>query len=173
MRINLRRTRITTVLVLLFTVVAGVLGVRHTLQVFRVGPRQPIPFSHRVHVADKKISCFFCHQYAAFSDNAGIPTTEKCMHCHRIIIPEFPPIRLLRSYYEGEQQLMWVRVNQVPDFVFFNHAVHIKRGIDCGACHGNVRVMDRIQAVRKMDMDFCLRCHWEMRASTDCYVCHR
>jgi hypothetical protein len=137
------------------------------------GPKQPIPFSHRVHAGDKRISCFFCHNTASYSENAGLPPVQKCLLCHNVIIPNFPPIQLLHAYYRGPQRLQWVRIYRLPDFVFFNHSVHINRQIDCGACHGDVKVMDRLEARQVFTMGFCVDCHRKYGATIDCYTCHR
>lgn len=136
------------------------------------GPRQPIPFSHRIHVETKKIDCFFCHQYAARSSNPGMPSVEKCLLCHNVIASQFPPIAKIRDYYRRGVGIPWVRVAQVPDFVRFSHQVHLARGVDCSRCHGDIRSMDRVKLVNRFDMNFCVTCHFRSGASVDCYVCH-
>ena len=156
---------------LLLWVVAGVghlAGMR-----LEPGPEQPIPFSHRVHAGDKEISCLFCHPYADRSQKAGMPSVDKCLLCHSVIVTHFPPIQKLRGYGDRQQPVPWQRVNRLADFVFFNHEMHILRGIDCGQCHGDVRGMDRIQPVHPFKMGFCVSCHRTEQASTDCYTCHR
>jgi hypothetical protein len=137
------------------------------------GPRQPIPFSHRVHAGLKGISCLFCHPDADRGPYPGLPAVDKCRLCHSVIIPEFRPIRSLHAYKQRNQGVPWVRVNVVPDFVFFHHQIHLSRGIDCGKCHGDVKNMDRIYEVNRMSMGFCVDCHRQNRASTDCWTCHR
>jgi len=163
-----KRGTIALVALLLLGGIAGFAVVR-----LQVGPRQPIPFSHKLHVTQKGISCFFCHESADHSPHAGIPPVEKCLLCHRVIIPEFRPIRPLHEYQRRQQGVPWVRVNVVPDFVFFNHQIHLARGIDCGQCHGDVKQMDRVRKVNRMDMGFCVNCHWQKGASNDCWTCHR
>ncbi|MBI3948442.1 MAG: cytochrome c3 family protein [Armatimonadetes bacterium] len=137
------------------------------------GPAQPIPFSHRLHAGKKDISCFFCHSDADRSSHAGMPAVEKCLLCHQVIIPDFGPIQPLREARLAGKGVPWVRVNVVPDFVYFNHQIHLARGFDCGRCHGDVKQMDRIHKVNRMDMAFCVNCHQQNGASTDCWVCHR
>jgi len=138
-----------------------------------VGPRQPIPFSHRVHAGDKKIGCFVCHPEAMRASTAGIPPIERCMHCHTRIAPAFEPIRIVKAHFVQNKPIEWVRVNKLPDFVYFNHSMHVFRSIDCGQCHGDVRRMDRIVQVRQLSMGFCISCHRAYNAKTDCFSCHR
>lgn len=139
----------------------------------RIGPEQPIPFSHRVHVHVKKISCLMCHDDVIRSSRAGIPPLETCMLCHSRIIVTYPPIRKLRGHYDRGEPVLWEKVYNLPDFVYFNHAVHIHRSIDCSRCHGNVSLMDRIELAIPHTMGFCIGCHRETGATTDCFTCHR
>ena len=139
----------------------------------RIGPEQPIPFSHRVHVRDKNISCYICHESAPYGARAGIPSLETCMLCHSRIIIHHPEIEKLRAMYEANEPVEWVKVYDMPDFTFFNHSVHLYRKIDCSRCHGNVAAMDRILRVQEFTMDFCIDCHREYNATTDCFTCHR
>lgn len=139
---------------------------------FYPGPTQPIPFSHRVHVETKEINCFFCHQYATVSDSAGIPTVDKCVLCHQVIATRFPPIAEIFSYYDNNQPVPWVRVNNLADFVQFSHQAHLAQRVDCSRCHGNIKGMDRVKQAHKFDMNFCITCHWDNNASVVCYTCH-
>lgn len=136
------------------------------------GPAQPIPFSHRVHADTKQINCFFCHPYAQVSSNAGIPSVEKCLLCHSRIASQFAPIHKIEEYDLRDQGIPWVRVNKLPDFVRFSHQCHIAGGHDCSDCHGNVKAMDRVRPVYTFDMNFCVTCHRQNRASVNCYTCH-
>jgi hypothetical protein len=138
-----------------------------------LGPRQPIPFSHRVHVHTKQLSCFMCHTGARRSMRAGIPPLETCMLCHSRLIRTHPYIRELREHFAQNKPVVWERVNWLPEFVYFNHSVHIQRGIDCSKCHGNVFLMDRVVKARKFEMGFCIGCHRENHATHDCFTCHR
>lgn len=144
-----------------------------------LGPEQPIPFSHRVHAGEKRISCLFCHETAASEAVAGLPPLETCLLCHSRIITRLPPIARLRETFFDREPVRWQRVryagpgNLLPDFVFFNHAVHVRRSIDCGHCHGPVKGMDRLQRVQDLNMGFCIDCHKYYNASHDCYACHR
>ena len=138
-----------------------------------LGPRQPIPFSHRVHVQTKGISCLFCHSEVARSSRAGIPPLETCLLCHQRVIRDYPYIVKLREHFRENRPVVWERVNWVPEFVYFNHSVHIQRGIDCGKCHGEVSLMDRVVTAHKFEMGFCLGCHRRLQATHDCFTCHR
>lgn len=140
---------------------------------YGLGPRQPIPFSHRVHVHIKKISCVMCHSQVADSARAGIPPLQTCMLCHRRVIPTHPFIQDLRRRFERGEPIVWQRVNWVPEFAYFNHSVHVRRGIDCGKCHGNVTMMDRVTAAQAFQMGFCIECHRDSNATHDCFTCHR
>jgi hypothetical protein len=139
----------------------------------QVGKPQPIPFSHRVHAGDKQISCIFCHNGVARSGRADIPPLQTCMLCHQKIIIAYPKIRELREHYFQNRPIEWVRVNRLPDYVFFDHSVHIHRQIDCGECHGDVKKMDRVISMRELDMGFCVQCHRDNGVTHDCWACHR
>lgn len=145
----------------------------------QLGPEQPIPFSHRLHAGVKGISCLVCHETVASQAGAGLPPLETCLLCHSRLITHLPPIALLREKFFSRQPVVWQRVkyvdsfNYMPDFVYFNHAVHIRRSIDCGHCHGPVKEMDRLVRVQNLNMGFCITCHKYYNASHDCYTCHR
>jgi Cytochrome c7 and related cytochrome c len=138
-----------------------------------IGKEQPIPFSHRIHAGVKDISCFFCHPGAADSPRAGVPPLQTCMLCHDHIIRHFPPVAEERRMFAEGKPVEWVRVNHLPEFVYFDHQMHLLRGIDCGRCHGDVRAMDRIKQPQEFTMGFCIQCHRDNDAPTKCYVCHR
>ena len=138
-----------------------------------LGPRQPIPFSHRVHVHTKRLSCFMCHTEAARSSRAGIPPLETCLLCHSRIIRTYPYIVKLREHFAQNKPVVWQRVNWLPEFVYFNHSMHVQRGFDCSRCHGDVSSMDRVIKARDFEMGFCIQCHRENKATHDCFACHR
>lgn len=138
-----------------------------------IGPKQPIPFSHRIHATEKGISCVFCHSEAIDTDVAGVPPVETCMLCHSKIIIHYPQIAELRNHYYGRVPVEWVRVNVLQEFVFFSHQAHIQSGVDCGKCHGNVAQMDRVIRKTPFTMGFCVQCHRDTEVSHDCWMCHR
>ncbi len=139
---------------------------------YPVGPEQPIPISHRVHASTRQISCLFCHDTADRSADAGMPGTEKCLLCHHIIIHNFAPIQKIHEYNERNEAVPWVRVYRLPAYVRFNHQMHLAGGIDCSHCHGDVKRMDRIRQVQKINMGFCIDCHRTEQAPVDCWFCH-
>ena len=140
----------------------------------RLGPAQPISFSHRVHASYKQISCLMCHTGVAAHEKAGLPPLETCMLCHAKIIIHHPEVQKVRAHYEQNQPVVWAKVTSVHDFVYFNHAAHIARGVDCSHCHGAVNQMDRVTLPgQEIDMGFCVTCHRQNQVSHDCLVCHR
>jgi hypothetical protein len=138
----------------------------------KIGPEQPIPFSHRLHAGIKEIQCQFCHPYVGRSTNPGIPPVEKCLYCHNYIIAKHPQILKEHRYFNTTTSTPWVKVNYLPEHVLFNHQRHIKKEIACQKCHGAVEKMDRL-AGEKFKMGFCVECHQEKKANLDCWLaCH-
>ncbi|HEX2569066.1 MAG TPA: cytochrome c3 family protein [Polyangia bacterium] len=120
---------------------------------------QPVPFDHRHHVQDDGIDCRYCHDTVTHSAFAGIPSTAVCMGCHNQVWPRSPvlePVR--RSYFTG-LPLPWNRVHDLPDFVYFNHAIHVNKGVGCVTCHGRVDEMALVYQVAPLTMGWCLDCH--------------
>ena len=137
-----------------------------------LGPEQPIPFSHRIHTGVKEIQCRFCHPYVGRSTFPGMPPVEKCLYCHRYVIPDHPEIKKEHQYFNSRTPVPWVKVTYLPEHVFFNHERHIKKEIECEACHGAVKTMDRLNKVA-FQMGFCIECHREKEANLDCWLaCH-
>jgi len=138
----------------------------------RIGPEQPIPFSHRVHAGVKSIQCQFCHPYVGRSIFPGIPPVEKCLYCHNYIIANFPWIQKEHHYFNTDTPTPWKKVFYVPEFVFFRHQRHIKKDIECQQCHGQIETMDRIPA-KRFEMKFCVDCHKQKEANLGCWLaCH-
>jgi hypothetical protein len=138
----------------------------------RIGPEQPIPFSHRVHAGVKAIQCRFCHPYVDRSIHPGLPPVEKCLFCHDYIITNHPWIQKEHDYFNTNTQTPWKKVFYVPEFVFFRHQRHMKKEIECQQCHGLIETMDRIPA-KKFEMKFCVDCHNQEKASVGCWLaCH-
>ncbi len=136
-------------------------------------PLQPIAFSHRIHAGENGIPCLFCHRYAPRSPVAGIPAVADCRACHLFIAQDKPEIKKLMGYWERKEPIPWVRVYWVPDFVYFPHMMHIRGGLACGTCHGDVASMARIARKQKIEMGWCLGCHKQRKASIDCWTCHK
>jgi len=120
---------------------------------------QPVQFDHRHHAQDDGIDCLYCHKGATQSAFAGVPSTELCMGCHSQIwnqSPKLAPVR--QSYFSGEP-IRWRRVHNVPDFAYFNHAIHVNKGVGCASCHGRVDQMGQVYQVASLTMGWCLDCH--------------
>lgn len=120
---------------------------------------QPIPFSHKHHAFELGIDCRFCHTSVETSAVAGLPTTEVCMTCHSQIWSNSPLLEPLRKSWETGTPIEWVKVNRVPDFVYFDHSIHINRGINCNTCHGPVLEMQITAKGQTFHMSWCLECH--------------
>lgn len=133
---------------------------------------QPIAFSHARHVGPAGVDCQFCHAYARRGPVAGIPSVERCVGCHRSILTERPEIVKVLDYWEQEIPIPWIRVHDLPDYVRFSHKAHVRTGIDCAECHGDVGRMDIAAQVESLSMGWCVDCHTARDASRDCLVCH-
>jgi len=118
------------------------------------------------------MQCLYCHRYAPKSPVAGIPSVADCRSCHLFIAPDKPEIKKLMTYWDKGEGIPWVRVNNVPDHVYFPHMMHIRARIDCGVCHGKVDTMERISRTASLKMGWCLNCHRQHKASIDCWTCH-
>jgi hypothetical protein len=134
--------------------------------------RQPIAFSHRIHVADNGIQCQLCHTYARRSPVAGIPSVQRCAQCHQTIAPKKPEIVKLLAFWREKKPIQWIRVHELPDYVRFTHKRHVLAGVACETCHGDVAHMEAAVQTAPLTMGWCLSCHQQRGASTDCLVCH-
>ncbi len=120
---------------------------------------QPVQFSHRHHVLDDGIDCRYCHTSVETSPFAGIPPTKTCMNCHSQIWSTAPILEPVRASFRDDQPLRWIRVHDLPDFVYFNHSVHVKKGMGCETCHGRIDEMPLTLQENTLQMDWCLNCH--------------
>lgn len=120
---------------------------------------QPVQFSHKHHVGDDGIDCRYCHTSVETSAYAGIPPTHVCMTCHSEIWSDSPYLAAVRDSYENNTPLEWVRVHDLPDFVYFNHSIHVNKGVACIMCHGRVDQMPLIWREKSLEMKWCLSCH--------------
>lgn len=127
----------------------------------RVGyaPTQPVNFSHALHAGQLEIDCRYCHTFVDRSEHSNVPHTKVCMSCHSMVRTDDPQLALIRDSYESGAPVPWVRVHETPDFVYFNHAAHVNRGISCIECHGEVHKMEVVQHAKPLSMAFCLDCH--------------
>ena len=127
----------------------------------RVGysPVQPVPFSHAKHVGELGLDCRYCHSNVEKSGFANLPTSQTCMNCHNQIKATSLMLAPVRESYQTGEPIRWVQIHEVPDFVYFNHAIHINRGISCVECHGRIDQMDVVAHAKPLSMGFCLDCH--------------
>jgi predicted CXXCH cytochrome family protein len=122
-------------------------------------PYQPISFSHKLHAGLMGIDCQYCHTGVEVGRHALIPETQTCMNCHSVARKDNPQIQKLTEYYERNIPIPWARIHKVPDYAYFNHSVHVNRGIDCAVCHGDVRNMEIVKQTKPFTMGDCLSCH--------------
>jgi hypothetical protein len=126
----------------------------------RVGyaPIQPAPFSHAKHVGELGLDCRYCHS-TIDTAGAAVPTAQTCMNCHTQIKAASPALAVVRDSFQTGQSVPWVHVHVMPSFVYFDHSIHLNRGISCVECHGKVNEMDVVTQRKPMSMGFCIDCH--------------
>jgi hypothetical protein len=120
---------------------------------------QPVPFSHQHHVTGLGIDCRYCHTSVENSSFAGIPPTKTCMNCHSQIWTNAALLEPVRASFKSGESLQWTRVNALPDFVYFNHSIHVTKGVGCNTCHGPVDRMPLMYQQESLQMEWCLGCH--------------
>lgn len=120
---------------------------------------QPLQFSHMHHVADDGIDCRYCHTSVESAAFAGIPPTKTCMNCHAVLFANASFLEPVRASFRDNRPLHWIRVHDLPDFVYFNHSIHVKKGIGCESCHGRVDQMPLMYQASTLLMDWCVDCH--------------
>jgi hypothetical protein len=120
---------------------------------------QPVQFSHRHHVKDDGIDCRYCHTSVETSPFAGIPPTKTCMNCHSQIWNQAPILEPIRASFREDKPVRWVRVHDLPDFVYFNHSIHVKKGMGCETCHGRIDEMPLTLQQNTLQMEWCINCH--------------
>jgi hypothetical protein len=154
----------------LFVIVASAVGSILLLMAFVRSPwrraqfdeiDQPVLFDHRHHTQDDGIHCLHCHHTALRAAPAGIPSTDKCMGCHNQIWNQSPLIEMVRRSYFSGAPIPWNRVHSVPGFTYFDHSIHVNKGVGCATCHGRVDQMARVYQAASLTMAWCLDCHRE------------
>jgi hypothetical protein len=152
-------------IVVAVTLIGAIIGAAYTIDRGHyitnvdVAPDQPVPFSHKHHVTDDGIDCRYCHTSVESSSFAGIPPTETCMSCHSQIWNNAAMLEPVRASYRTGESLSWTRVHDLPDFVYFNHSIHINKGVGCSTCHGRVDLMPLTYKVNTLYMNWCVNCH--------------
>jgi Cytochrome c7 and related cytochrome c len=147
--------------VLLVALVAGLAAINESPYITEVGVArtQPIPFSHKHHVGDNGIDCRYCHTSVEDSSFAGLPPTTTCMNCHTQIWADSAMLAPVRESFRTGLPIQWTRVHNLPGFVYFDHSIHVHKGIGCSTCHGRVDQMPLMRQVQSLQMEWCLDCH--------------
>lgn len=141
--------------------VGGMIGVARTPYWTNqnVSREQPVQFSHKHHVGDDGIDCRYCHTGVETSAVAGIPPTKTCMNCHSVLFNNSAYLEPVRESYRSDKSIEWVKVHRLADFAYFNHSIHIGKGVGCSTCHGTVNQMPLIFQASTLQMQWCLDCH--------------
>ena len=157
----------------LMMVLVLLLGFRWQTQ--RSAPVQPIAYSHEIHVGKLNLQCLFCHETADKSTFAGVPSVKKCMDCHVAVRTDRPEIQKLTQYWNDKEPVPWNRVHRIRirNHVYFSHKRHVKAGVQCEHCHGQLAAMAQVRQVHSLKMGWCVSCHQANNAPTDCLICHR
>jgi hypothetical protein len=124
-----------------------------------VDREQPVPFSHAHHVGGMGLDCRYCHTSVEVAAAAGIPPTKTCMNCHAQIWNQSPTLEPVRASYRNDQSIPWTKVHDLPDFAYFNHSIHINKGMACEVCHGRIDKMPLVYQQSPLTMEWCLNCH--------------
>ncbi len=122
-------------------------------------PEQPVPFSHKLHAGELALDCRYCHAQVEVSAVASVPPTQVCMNCHQLVARDSEKLAVIRDSLANNQPVEWVRVHKVPDYAFFDHSIHIRAGVGCSSCHGDIRNMEVVTLQEPLSMGWCLECH--------------
>ena len=135
--------------------------------------QQPVQFSHKHHVGDDGIDCRYCHTTVETAATAGIPPTQTCMNCHNQLWADSPYLEPVRASYRENKPIEWVRVHDLPEYTYFNHSIHVAKGVGCSTCHGQIDDMPAVYQENSLQMEWCLSCHREpekfIRPQTEIY----
>ena len=134
-------------------------------------PRQPIAFSHKLHAGQYGLDCLYCHTAARISPRAGVPPVKTCIGCHKKTTDK-PELLKVQDYWQRQEPIPWLRVHALPAFTRFTHKRHVRAGVECQSCHGQVAQMERVEQVSSLKMGWCVNCHEAEKADKDCLVCH-
>jgi menaquinone reductase, multiheme cytochrome c subunit len=124
-------------------------------------PKQPVPYSHALHAGQLGLDCRYCHNTVEQAAHAAIPATQTCMNCHQTVHTKSDKLAPVRASWETNEPVEWVKVHDLPDYVYFNHSAHVTRGVGCVSCHGRVDQMEEVYQVEPLSMSWCLQCHRE------------
>lgn len=128
---------------------------------FQVGyqPRQPVPYSHRLHVGQLGMDCRYCHANVEVSAHAQIPPTQTCMNCHSLVRTDSAKLAPIRDSWKSGKPMEWVKVHKLPEHAYFNHSAHVGAGVGCVSCHGRIDQMEVVRVTQPLSMGWCLDCH--------------
>jgi cytochrome c7-like protein len=121
--------------------------------------QQPIQFSHKHHVGDDGIDCRYCHATVETTATASMPPTQTCMNCHSQLFSDSPYLEPVRASFRENKPIEWERVHDLPEFVYFNHSIHIAKGVGCSTCHGRIDEMPAVYQENTLQMEWCVACH--------------
>ena len=122
-------------------------------------PIQPVAFSHDIHAGQLGMDCRYCHNAVEKSWYSNIPAASLCMNCHNQVLKDSPKLELVRESAATGKPIPWIQIHKLPDYVYFNHSVHVNRGVSCVKCHGQINHMDEVRQDKPLSMSFCLDCH--------------
>lgn len=122
-------------------------------------PKQPIPYSHKLHAGDMGIDCRYCHTTVEKAPFAAVPATQTCMNCHKSVRTNSTALQPLRDSWDKNEPVSWTKVHNLPDFVYFDHSAHLNAGVGCESCHGRVDQMQTVTQKEPLSMGWCLECH--------------
>jgi len=123
--------------------------------------QQPVQFSHKHHAGDDGIDCRYCHQTVETTATAGMPSTQTCMNCHSQLWSDSPYLEPVRASFRDNKPIQWERVHDLPEYVYFNHSIHVAKGVGCSTCHGQIDNMPAVYQENSLQMEWCLACHRE------------
>jgi hypothetical protein len=129
-------------------------------------PTQPINYSHELHAGKLQMDCQYCHVNAERSPHATVPPLSTCMGCHNTVATEHEEVKKMKSYWDKGEPIPWVRIHKVPDHVYFSHQPHMKAGLSCQECHGEIETMAKVGQVRQLEMGDCVSCHRDTDIAT-------
>ncbi|HEX3799412.1 MAG TPA: cytochrome c3 family protein [Verrucomicrobiae bacterium] len=122
-------------------------------------PVQPVAFSHEIHAGELGVDCRYCHNAVEKSWYSNVPASSVCMNCHNQVLKDDPKLAVVRDSYASGKPIKWIQIHKLPDYVYFNHSVHVNRGVSCVECHGQINHMDEVHQAKALSMSFCLDCH--------------